>query len=166
MRRLVLGILALTLVITGCTGDGGGGGNNQAATSTAAPTAPAAARPKYTVQRGNVEEIFEFSGRWQPRDQMALSFTINGTIRQVNVRQGDAVTAGQLLADYQIEDLEQQLESALLSLETAQSNLSSGAGDDVQSVEDAEIRLANANLSLEQTKASRDWTGVANARRC
>jgi multidrug resistance efflux pump len=42
--------------------------------------------------------------------------------------------------------------------------LSSGAGDDVQSVEDAEIRLANANLSLEQTKASRDWTGVANAR--
>ncbi|NOG62981.1 MAG: HlyD family efflux transporter periplasmic adaptor subunit [Chloroflexi bacterium] len=163
MKKHVFALMALLMLVSACT-NGDPNTNDPSATITSIPTAPAAARPKYTVQRGNVEEIFEFSGRWQPRDQMELSFEINGTIRQVNVRQGDAVSTGQLLADYQIEDLEEQLVSAELSLETAQTNLETGAGTDVQSVEDAEIRLANAKLSLEQTKASRDWTGVANAR--
>ena len=62
-------------------------------------TAEIAARPTYPVQRGNVEDVFSFTGRWQPRDQMTLSFPINGTIRQVNVQRGDAVSAGDLLAD-------------------------------------------------------------------
>lgn len=163
MKKHVFALMALLMLVSACT-NGDPNTNDPSATITSIPTAPAAARPKYTVQRGNVEEIFEFSGRWQPRDQMELSFEINGTIRQVNVRQGDAVSTGQLLADYQIEDLEEQLVSAELSLETAQTNLETGAGTDVQSVEDAEIRLANAKLSLEQTRASRDWTGVANAR--
>ncbi|MBI5927737.1 MAG: HlyD family efflux transporter periplasmic adaptor subunit [Chloroflexi bacterium] len=164
MKKQALSLMALLMLVSACNSGNNSNNNAPSATITAIPTAPAAARPKYTVQRGNVEEVFEFSGRWQPRDQMALSFEINGTIRQVNVRQGDAVSAGQLLADYQIEDLEEQLQSAELSLETAQTNLATGAGTDVQSVEDAEIRLANAKLSLEQTKAGRDWTGVANAR--
>lgn len=164
MKKHVFALMALLMLVSACTSGNDPNANGPSATITSIPTAPAAARPKYTVQRGNVEEIFEFSGRWQPRDQMELSFEINGTIRQVNVRQGDAVSTGQLLADYQIEDLEEQLVSAELSLETAQTNLETGTGTDVQSVEDAEIRLANAKLSLEQTKASRDWTGVANAR--
>lgn len=164
MKKHVFTLMALLMVVSACTPGNDPNTNGPSATITSIPTAPAAARPKYTVQRGNVEEIFEFSGRWQPRDQMELSFEINGTIRQVNVRQGDAVGTDQLLADYQIEDLEEQLVSAELSLETAQTNLETGTGTDVQSVEDAEIRLANAKLSLEQTKAGRDWTGVANAR--
>src|SRR5215207_3618466 len=52
------------------------------ATSTPIPTAPAVARPTYVVQRGDVQEIFEFTGRWQPRDQMQLSFEVNGTVRR------------------------------------------------------------------------------------
>lgn len=164
MKKRAFALMALLTLVSACTSGGNSNATGPSATITSIPTAPAAARPKYTVQRGNVEEVFEFSGRWQPRDQMELSFEVNGTIRQVNVRQGDAVSAGQLLADYQIEDLEEQLVSAELSLETAQTNLTTGAGTDVQSVEDAEIRLANARLSLEQTTASRDWTGVANAR--
>lgn len=118
MKKHVFALMALLMLVSACT-NGDPNTNDPSATITSIPTAPAAARPKYTVQRGNVEEIFEFSGRWQPRDQMELSFEINGTIRQVNVRQGDAVSTGQLLADYQIEDLEEQLVSAELSLETA-----------------------------------------------
>jgi HlyD family secretion protein len=95
-------------------------------TSTPIPTAPAAAPPTYVVQRGDVQELLRFSGRWQPRDQQQLSFEIAGTIRRVNVRRGDTVTAGQLLADYQITDLENQLASAQLELESAQANAASG----------------------------------------
>ncbi|MBI1277988.1 MAG: HlyD family efflux transporter periplasmic adaptor subunit [Anaerolineaceae bacterium] len=135
-----------------------------APTATPIPTAPAVAKPTYLVQRGDVQNILDFTGRWQPRDQMTLSFEIAGTVRRVNVKQGDAVTAGQLLVDYQITDLENQLASAQLSLETAQKNLQNGATGDVQSVADAEVALANAKLNLESTKANSPWTSVASAK--
>jgi HlyD family secretion protein len=133
-------------------------------TETPIPTAPAVAPPTYLVQRGDVQDILEFPGRWQPRDQMQLTFEISGTIRRVNVQRGDTVTAGQLLADYQITELEDQLASAQLNLESAQASLESGAEGSVQSVADAEIALANARLSLESTKAGSPWTSLESAR--
>lgn len=136
----------------------------QSATSTPVPTAQFDARPTYVVQRGDVTEEFIFTGRWQPRDQMALSFEIAGTIRQVNVQRGDAVSAGELLADYDITNLEDSLASAELSLETAISNQETSTTGGVQSVEDAEIRLANARLSHESTLNNSPWTSVASAR--
>lgn len=170
MRFWLIRILTLSclLFVAACSGNETPGVDPAAAqaepTITPLPTAPAVARPTYLVQRGDVQEILEFPGRWQPRDQVNLSFEISGTIRQVNVRQGDTVTAGQLLADYQITDLEDQLASAQLQLESAQSSLESGAEGSVNSVADAEIALANARLSLESTKAGSPWTSVASAR--
>lgn len=136
----------------------------QAATSTPFPTAPAVAPPTYLVQRGDVQEILEFPGRWEPRDQLLLSFSIQGTVRRVNVRVGDAVQAGQLLADYQIDQLENQLRTAQLNLETARLNLESGEEGSVNTVVQAEISLANARLSLERTKQGNPWTSVASAK--
>jgi multidrug efflux pump subunit AcrA (membrane-fusion protein) len=135
-----------------------------APTSTPVPTAEVAARPTYVVQRGTVEDIFSFTGRWQPRDQMSLSFPINGTVGQVNVKRGDAVSKGDLLAQYDVSDLQNQLDSAQLQLETALSSVSSTTTGDIQSVENAQISLANARLSLENTKAGSPWTSVASAR--
>lgn len=132
-------------------------------TSTPIPTAPAAARPTYTVERGTVQETLEFTGRWLPRDQMQLSFEVNGTIRQVNVRRGDVVSAGTLLADYQIQDLENQLASARLSLETALVRLESGGESSEQSVVNAQIALANSRLSLENSRNSAPWTQLESA---
>ncbi len=161
--RTVFALLLIAFTLTACAGDEESA-SQALATSTPIPTAPVAARPTYVVQRGNVEDIFEFTGRWQPRDQMALSFTINGTIRQVNVRRGDAVSAGELLADYQIDTLEDQLASAEISLESALANLETSASGGLQSVENAQIALANARLSLESTRNNSPWTSVASAR--
>ena len=69
-----------------------------------------------------MQDIFEFSGRWEPRDQEQLAFEVGGAVRRVNVRRGDTVTAGELLADLQIDDLENQLASAQLSLQSAQAS--------------------------------------------
>lgn len=134
------------------------------ATSTPVPTAEVSAKPTYTVQRGNVEDVYTFTGRWQSRDQLSLSFPIAGTVRQVNVQRGDAIGAGDLLADYDISDLENQLASAEINLETAISNVSSSESGDVETVENAQISLANARLSLENTQNSSPWTSVASAR--
>lgn len=165
MRRFLL--VFLILCLAACEVESGGTSvpaAGQQATSTPIPTAPAAARPTYTVQRGSVEENLIFTGRWLPRDQMALSFAVSGTTRQVNVKRGDAVTAGQLLVDLQIDDLENQLESAQLELQSALANADTSAEGSVQSVEDAEISYANANLSLQSTSANLPWTNVATAR--
>lgn len=164
MRRFLLLFLVMCLSAACATESSTTAPVAQQATSTPIPTAPAVARPTYTVQRGNVEEVLVFTGRWLPRDQVALSFEVSGVTRQVNVRRGDAVTAGQLLADLQIDDLENQLESAQLELQTALANADTSAQGSVQSVEDAEISYANSNLSLQSTIAGVPWTSVATAR--
>ncbi len=139
-------------------------GAQQVVTATPIPTAPAAARPTYTVQRGTVQEELTFTGRWRPRDQTTLSFPIGGTVSQVNVRRGDAITAGTLLAQYDTSDLENQLASAQINLETAQTSLNEQGTSGTQAVEDATINLANANLSLQNSQNSLPWTSVASAR--
>jgi multidrug efflux pump subunit AcrA (membrane-fusion protein) len=133
-------------------------------TSTPIPTAPAVAAPTYAVQRGDVEEVFEFSGRWQPRDQDPLAFEIGGTARRVNVRRGDTVTAGQLLADLQIDSLEDQLASAQLDLQSALAAVENSADSGVKSVTDAEFSLANANLALQNARNNLPWTATQSAR--
>jgi len=163
IKVMVISFIVVSVLLAACSGTGSP--EQQAApTETPIPTAPAVAPPTYLVQRGDVQEILEFPGRWQPRDQMQLSFEISGTVRRVNVQRGDTITAGQLLADYQITELEDQLASAQLNLESAQANLESGAEGSVQTVSDAEIALANARLSLESTKADSPWTALESAR--
>lgn len=163
-----LGFLALLPVLAACNLDDGPNQvsqvDNGSATATPIPTAPAIARPTYTVQRGTVQEVLEFTGRWEPRDQQELSLEIAGTMRQVAVRRGDQVALGQLLADYQITELEDQLANAELDLETAQLGLDSGEDSSVASVEDAEVNLANARLDLQNAEDSRPWGSVASAR--
>src|SRR5260370_33349192 len=113
-RLTTLSLLAvLGLGLASCTGNvppGPNSGNpQQVASVTPIPTAPSVARPTYIVQRGDVQNIYDATGRWQPRDQTQLSFAIAGTVRRVQVKRGDTVQKGQLLADFQIGTLEEQL---------------------------------------------------------
>ncbi|MBI1256509.1 MAG: HlyD family efflux transporter periplasmic adaptor subunit [Chloroflexi bacterium] len=151
------------LALAACSGNTPTGAQQTAPTSTPIPTAPAVAAPTYSVQRGDVQNIFEYSGRWEPRDQEQLAFQVGGSVRRVNVRRGDSVTAGELLADLQIDDLENQLASAQLSLQSAIASAASSSDNTVESVTDATIALANANLSLQNAKNNLPWTSVSSA---
>ena len=161
------GLLALGLFLMGGLGACGSAVPDQTntvrPTTTPVPTAPAVARPTYTVQRGDVAELLTFSGRWQPRDQIKLSFDTPGTIRRVNVRRGDTVNLGDLLADFDTTELENQLATAKIDLEVAQNTVSQSADSSVQTVEDAEIALANANLALQHTREGSPWVESVSA---
>ncbi len=162
-KMLFLGLISLA--VASCGGaPSAGAGAAQAATSTPVPTAPSAARPTYLVQRGDVQNIYDFTGRWQPRDQSLLAFQIAGTVRRVLVKQGDTITKNQLLADFQITNLEDQMASAKLNLQTALLNLQTGAVGSVNSVSDSQVALANANLNLSRTKLGNPWPSVESAR--
>lgn len=167
MRFLVV-LIILSILITAC---GAQPENNntaqpaaQVVTSTPIPTAPAAARPTYTVQRGTVQEDYTFTGRWRPRDQMELSFEIQGTISAVYVNRSDAIAAGDILAQFDTTDLQDQLASAQIQLDTAIANQESQGTGGIEAVEDAEINLANSRLTLEDRENSLPWTSVASAR--
>ena len=150
--------------LAACTGSGSNNGAQQTApTSPPTPPAPAGAAPPSPAPRGDVSDIFEFSGRWQPRDQEQLAFQVGGSVRRVNVRRGDSVSAGDLIADLQIDDLEAQLASAQLSLQSALASVESSADSSVESVADAQIALANARLNLENAKNNLPWTSVQSA---
>lgn len=161
-----LSLLLSVVILSSCGSlvDGENNGAQTEPTVTPIPTAPAAAKPTYIVQRGTVQESLVFSGRWLPRDQQELSFEIAGTIRTVNVRRNDTVTAGTLLADYQIDNLEDQLASARLSYQTALTNLESNDDSTGDSVVNAQFALADANVNLESTIDNAPWTNVVSAR--
>jgi HlyD family secretion protein len=168
-RHWALHIAALTclvfvgLGVASCSGEVEAQ-QQEAPTETPVPTVQAAARPTYLVQRSDVQENLAFSGRWLPSDQIQLAFQIAGAVRRVNVKRGDTVTTGQLLADFQITQLEDQLAAARLQLQVAQSSLTTGQAGSTSSVADAEIALANAILQREATKNGNPWPDIQVAR--
>jgi len=151
--RLVVFSLLL-LVATACAAEGGDqsvqGQAQGAPTSTPIPTAPAVARETFVVERGNVVEELTFTGRWEPRDQLDLSFEVSGTVRQVTVRRGDTVAVGDVLADLDIEDLEEQLEDAQTNLADAQADADTDVASQQQAIESAQQSVFNARLSLQR----------------
>lgn len=133
-------------------------------TATPIPTAPAAQRTTFTVQQGDVVEEFTFRGRWLPRDQVQLSFEVAGNVRQVNVQRNDTVNAGDILADLQINELENTLQTQLLDLQAAQRNLANNGNKSGNSIVDAQFGLASANLSLDSNLAGAPWIAITDAR--
>ena len=163
MTRRILIFALFCAALAGCSLPDTSSTQGQQMQPTPIPTTAASARPTFTVQRGTVEQLLEFSGRWLPRDQQQLSFEVAGNVRAVNVRAGDTVRTGDVLADYQIEELEEQLANAELQLETAQLNLAESAEGGGDSVTDAAYTLASANLSLEGAREGVPWTNTASA---
>ncbi len=119
-KTLNLLLIASTLLtLIGCTSTASP--NQEQATPTPVPTAIIPTKPTYNVQRGEVIEEIQFSGRVAPVIQESLFFRSSGRVRNVYVEEGDTVTAGQVIADLEfLDDLERQLATDQLSLRRAE----------------------------------------------
>ena len=106
-------------------------------TPTPIPLAAAPIKPTYTVQKGDVTSLIQFTGRITPVKVEDLYFRTDGRVKNVYVKQGDAVKAGELLADLEVID----------SLKRQQS------GNDY-TLRRAQIHLEMAQLDLKQAQAS------------
>jgi HlyD family secretion protein len=93
--------------------------NAEAATPTPIPTPIIPAKPTYKVQLGNILRQIEFTGRIVPVIQHELYFETSGRVEHVNIKKGDQVTAGQLLAEIKIGASKFDLRRAEIALENA-----------------------------------------------
>ena len=73
---------------------------------------------------GPVENTVEDTGTVTYRDNYSIVPQVSGTVVSCSIKEGDAVTAGQELYVIDAGDLEDQIEQARLSLDSAQASLS------------------------------------------
>ncbi len=157
----ILGIIGLIVILTVLSACGSGGSAETAPTPTPLPTPVAVQKPTYTVEKGTVVKTLEFTGRVSPVTEQELFFKRNGHVSVIFVSRGEQVQAGDTLAELELGDLENQLEQAQVSLQTAETTLSKAEREIADQLADSEIALDSARIRLEQAEA-RDVDAAVN----
>jgi RND family efflux transporter MFP subunit len=112
----------------------------------ATPTPPQTA----TIQRGNLTATLSAAGTVSARSQVTLMFQTSGQVKSINVKVGDQVKAGQVLAQLAAPDLEISLAKAQNALQTSQIKLQqTQAGPKAADIESARAALASAQAAYQ-----------------
>lgn len=128
------------------------------------PDLPTPAAPNYIVQRGLVARGVEFSARVQPASSETLAFQTDGRLYKINVKEGDVVKQGDVLAELDLTSLKTQLEQEMIRLRTAQSVLSNTtqALSDTLRLAQLDVEQARLRYELSQIRAGGN-NGVLNS---
>ncbi len=145
--RIVLILLSLLLL---------GGGGYYAYTQLTSPANPQTTRRRdrtITIKRGDLPIIVTANGTIQPEKSINVSPKSSGRLKSLLVKEGQTVTAGQILAYMdesntlgQITQADGQLASAQASLDLLR------AGNRAQDIAQAQANLINAQATLEQSE--------------
>lgn len=132
-------------------------------TPTPIPTAIVPTKPTYQVQRGEIVNELEFSGRISPVLEEDLFFRATGRVRSVSRKRNDMVTQGEVLAELEIDALERELEGAELELERARVRLQQAEQENTYNLEVAQTNMDIAELKLQalRSEAAPDQTEIA-----
>ncbi|HVM90392.1 MAG TPA: efflux RND transporter periplasmic adaptor subunit [Verrucomicrobiae bacterium] len=112
--------------------------------------------------RGDITQTVEVTGEIKPDARLNLAFKSGGTLQAVNVKVGQAVKAGDVLAELEDRDLRFAAQRAHAALAIAQANLSArlaGATKEDIAIAQAQVDQAQASYDkslndLDQTKQS------------
>ena len=114
-------------------------------TTEAAPDATAATPvidvPVVKATMGTIESALQISGTLTPRTRVAVKPKLPGTLEQILVDIGDAVTEGQTIATMDRREIDAQVDAAVAAVGVAKASLDT-----------AEAGLANAVLEHERAK--------------
>jgi HlyD family secretion protein len=142
-------IVIIALLMTACNANG------------ANPSTP---QRTVTVTRGTLVVSVNASGNILAEGEIKLSFQQPGVVEQVNVKSGDAVKEGQLLASLDSTDLALALAQARLALITANANYSRTVeGASQADIDAAQAALNAANANYDKVKAGPDPADYASA---
>ncbi len=82
----------------------------------------------YTTEAANIQDLkqtVEVTGKVESADDIDLNFLGSGTLRDINVKVGDQVKTGQILASLSAGDVAAQVNNARAALDVAKSDLAS-----------------------------------------
>jgi len=155
MTSLLLGTVACS------QGSPSSGGTEP--TPTPIPTSIVPTNPTYTVQRGDVIQLLEFSGRIAPVLEQALFFKTSGYIDNVYVSRDDEVKAGDLIAELEMTDLKNQITQQEAELTVVQLDYDRRVAEARNSVRAAELNLAKLRASQSRTQVLRATISLQRA---
>ena len=125
--------------------------------SSSTPTGLVISTTTVPVTTGTIQQTVASSGTIEPASQASLNFAVSGTVTQVNVKAGQAVTAGQVLATINTTALSEGVSAAQAQVAAANARLASDEAasaatsqidSDQAAVTSAESSLSNAQTSL------------------
>jgi HlyD family secretion protein len=118
-----------------------------------------------TVSRGDLVISASGSGTLVPAREVAVAFQSGGTLKELPVKLGDVVAAGQTLAVLDDTDLRNAVTEAEINLRLAQISLDAlTEAADPAEVASAEASVASAKASLEKLTAAPDSQALLAAR--
>jgi HlyD family secretion protein len=120
-------------------------------------SAPSIAVP---VTVGDLALQIESSGNVQPAQSVELPFAFSGRIKEVLVKSGDQVRAGQALARLDDHDLRLQLQQAEADLKTAEARLGKAAHGEATPLD---LAAAQSKLQAAQAQLQKTRTGERTA---
>lgn len=107
-------------------------------------------RETATVERGNIQKLVTVSGVVKAQNAATLAFPSNGIVREVAVREGDRVKAGQILASLSQSTLLADYNDALAYLrlqEALRDEIIRGPREEARAVTETDVAIAKADLS-------------------
>lgn len=159
---IVFLLLGITLSLVAC-GSGGQSSSLSGATPTPLPTPVVPDKPIYVVEQGQVVKTLEFIGRVSPVLEQEIFFRTDGFVADVYFSRGDQVQAGDLLAELEIGDLQNQLAQQQLALQTAEITLAKAEQDVADQSLEAQVALEKLLLQKEQDQADPDTSMIVSA---
>jgi len=137
MKQRIVSLMAIfiALALVGCT---------------AQAQAQSAAQQTATVQRGNLTATLSAAGTVAAQAQVTLAFQTSGQVKAINVKVGDQVKAGQVLAQLDSTALEMAVAKAQIALETSKVKLQQTKdGPTATEVQSAKASLAGAQAAYQ-----------------
>lgn len=159
-RRPSAFYLFLLLLLISC---GTGETAESILTPTPLPTPIVPEKPVYVVEQGTVVNALEFTGRVLPVQEQALFFKSDGFVDQIFVQRGDMVAAGDVLAQLEITDLQNQLAQANVALETAELRLTQAEQERQDALAEAAINRKKIALQLQQGQVNSNSATLVSA---
>jgi multidrug efflux pump subunit AcrA (membrane-fusion protein) len=119
-------------------------------TPTVAISEPTA--PNDRQAQDNAVETLEFEARVVPAEEATLRFTVAGRVKQVHVKPGERVKAGDTLAELEVDELQNQIAQAKVAVRSAQLALSHAEKTNQLEIAASELNLTVAQTRLEQAE--------------
>lgn len=152
MSGATIGIIVAGLLVS-C---GGTTAQQVAPTPTPLPAQPQVEKPSYAVQRGDIVEELQLSGRVGATKEDSLSFAQQGNVANIYVRATEPITKGRLLAELDLGEKLNQFKQAQIALDQAKLALQRGQAKQKFAVQLAQLDLEEAQTKQKQATAPED----------